>query len=159
MPASTRSGFCGMISSASPWLTGTCAASCETFEFSRASHVTEAMFFGSASRNTSSSTHRFIETIRVGLDAPSAAGAGAAAVDPLADVEQSRRDRQRVGRIPEHLEAALVARPAQQLQPGRGVNRAREGVVAAELDPVGDVDRRERFQTVGESVADVDVLD
>src|SRR5947209_2970524 len=59
---------------------GTCAANSDTFELPpRDSQVTEAMFFRSASRNTSSSVHRFIDTMRVGLDAPSAAGASAAA--------------------------------------------------------------------------------
>jgi len=41
---------------------------------------------------------------------------------------------------------------------GRGVNGPREGVVAAELDPVGDVRRRERLQTVGEGATDVGIL-
>jgi hypothetical protein len=82
-----------MISSASPWLIGTCAESCNTFELLglRDSQVTEAMFFRSASRKTSSSTHRFIETMRVGLGALSAACASATAdsaiVTPMARQE------------------------------------------------------------------------
>ena len=73
-PAMTRSGASGTTSSASPRLTGTLCASAATFDNagSRASHVTDLTVPGAASRNTSSSAHRFSETMRCG-----AASAGA----------------------------------------------------------------------------------
>src|SRR5262245_34424862 len=107
MPAMTRSGFSGMISSASPWLTGMLAASSATLELlgSRESQVTDATLRGSARRSTSSSTHMLRDTMRRGFCGGSVALRCSAAATDAARVNTRR---QRIVAI--NLESTVSAR-------------------------------------------------
>src|SRR5262249_37214554 len=82
----------------------------------------------------------------------------AVAVNPMADIHHASRERERIHRSPQGGEAGLVTGPPQQLKPGEYVEGARESVIAAQLDLISQIDRRERLQSAGPRLTDVEEL-
>src|ERR1700744_6509017 len=78
-----------------------------------------------------------------------------AVVDPVADPKHGRRQRKRVDRIVDRRDTEFFLRPADQLKPGAGVDRAGHGVVSGDLDSIDDAGGDKTLGALGDVLVDV----